>query len=392
MEDNSYEKLISKRSNGNAVLTAVIFVIIVGVVFISESFFAHQSALEKNRSSLLSISKLIEEKIVQNMQAIDLVLQANQRELSGEAINFQNSIKLSRKIKYDIDRINNVYSLKVIDVNGDLVADTLTPIKKINYSDREYFKRLKSSKKNELVINPPIISRTTNVWVIVFGRPIFNLKNEFSGIIIATINVTDFMQNFSKYELSKYGMIALYDVNNVMYLRYPWIDSIAGKKVNRPNLIKQFINSSNNISYDELHSPVDHVTRLTINKKILSEKFIITIGESKEIVLKPWYQKFLFFSFLLISSGIVFYIFFLKFLNSTEELERKRNDSIQAAKLASIGEMTAGIAHEINNPIMIIYAAIRSLRKSLNSDPIKVEQNVQKIEKQIIRIDRIIKG
>lgn len=392
MEENSYEKIISKRSNGYAILTAIIFAVIVGVVFSSESYFAFQNTIEKNNNSLISITKLIEEKVAQSFGAIDLVLKANQKELTTETISIKNSNHLSTKLKYDLSRINNVYSIKIIDANGDLIADNVTPVKKVNYSDRDYFKILKNQNKDELVINPPIISRTTNNWVIVLGRSIYNIHNQFNGAIIATINLTDFMQNFSKYEISNKGIIALYDTNNVLYLRYPWIESVAGKKVDRPKVIKEFINSKRSISYDELLSPVDGIVRLSFSKKILDDRFIITVGESKNVVLNYWYKKFMLFSFLLFGSGVLFYTFFMKFLNSTVELERKRKETIQAAKLASIGEMTAGIAHEINNPIMIIFGSLKSIKKYLLTDIVKVEQNILKIEKQINRIDRIIKG
>ena len=70
MEENSYEKIISKRSNGYAILTAIIFAIIVGVIFCSESYFAFQNTIEKNNNSLISITKLIEEKGFQSFEAI----------------------------------------------------------------------------------------------------------------------------------------------------------------------------------------------------------------------------------------------------------------------------------------------------------------------------------
>lgn len=340
----------------------------------------------------MSISKLIEEKVVQSFEAIDVVLKANQKELVNEEIDLKNTNKLSKKLSYDLARITNVYSLKILDTDGNLVADNELPLKKVNYSDRDYFKKLKSQTKDELVINPPVISKTTKKWVIVLARAIYNLENKFSGVVLATINLTDFMQNFSKYEISNQGIIAVYDNQNILYLRHPWVESIAGTKVNRPKLVKEFINSKKTISFDELRSPVDDIVRLSLNKKILNDKFIITVGESKNVVLASWYKKFIFFSCLLLGSGILFYIFFSKFIASAEELERKRKETIQAAKLASIGEMTAGIAHEINNPIMIIFGSLKSIKKYLSEDINKVEMHISKIEKQISRIDRIIKG
>lgn len=127
----------------------------------------------------MSISKLIEEKVVQSFEAIDVVLKANQKELVNEEIDLKNTNKLSKKLSYDLARITNVYSLKILDTDGNLVADNELPLKKVNYSDRDYFKKLKSQTKDELVINPPVISKTTKKWVIVLARAIYNLENKF---------------------------------------------------------------------------------------------------------------------------------------------------------------------------------------------------------------------
>lgn len=50
-------------------------------------------------------------------------------------------------------------------------------------------------------------------------------------------------------------------------------------------------------------------------------------------------------------------------INIIEQLKNTQNQLIQAEKMASLGVLTAGIAHEINNPINFIYTGINSLQK-----------------------------
>lgn len=53
-------------------------------------------------------------------------------------------------------------------------------------------------------------------------------------------------------------------------------------------------------------------------------------------------------------------------IESKRELQDTQAQLIQAEKMASLGAMTAGIAHEINNPLNFIYGGAQSLELSLN--------------------------
>ena len=52
-----------------------------------------------------------------------------------------------------------------------------------------------------------------------------------------------------------------------------------------------------------------------------------------------------------------------------KELKSTQSQLVQSEKMASLGQLTAGIAHEINNPINYVYAGIDSLK--LNIDDLK---------------------
>ncbi len=75
------------------------------------------------------------------------------------------------------------------------------------------------------------------------------------------------------------------------------------------------------------------------------------------------------------------------------ELERAR--SISAAKMASLGEMAGGIAHEINTPLAVIHTMAGQLAEMLQEPSIDLASCVEqsgKIEQTALRIARIISG
>ena len=77
------------------------------------------------------------------------------------------------------------------------------------------------------------------------------------------------------------------------------------------------------------------------------------------------------------------------------ELEIQRANVMNSAKLASLGEVAGGIAHEINNPLMIIVGKSRVLRRALEAWPDVMgiaREGLDVIDATVLRISRIVQG
>ena len=75
----------------------------------------------------------------------------------------------------------------------------------------------------------------------------------------------------------------------------------------------------------------------------------------------------------------------------TEEIKKMQASLIQSEKLASLGKLAAGIAHEINNPLggILIYSSL--LLEDANKEDAEYE-NLEKIVKETTRCKKIVKG
>lgn len=74
-----------------------------------------------------------------------------------------------------------------------------------------------------------------------------------------------------------------------------------------------------------------------------------------------------------------------------QALGLERIKSIQSSKLASLGEISASIAHEINNPLAIV-SGIAQLFPKIIHDPEKLISRTEQLNKAVLRIATIIQG
>ena len=73
------------------------------------------------------------------------------------------------------------------------------------------------------------------------------------------------------------------------------------------------------------------------------------------------------------------------------ELERKNRELLQGRKLAAIGTLAAGVAHELNNPLNNIYLSTQVLAREAGANcPPAVKEAMGDILGQAVRVKKIV--
>lgn len=81
--------------------------------------------------------------------------------------------------------------------------------------------------------------------------------------------------------------------------------------------------------------------------------------------------------------------------DALQKLDELRAKTIHNSKLASLGEMAGGIAHEINNPLAIISGNVEVLVKLFESgklDALQFKKRTEAVSNTIVRIRKIVDG
>lgn len=78
--------------------------------------------------------------------------------------------------------------------------------------------------------------------------------------------------------------------------------------------------------------------------------------------------------------------------SAQKERDSARDMMMQNAKLASIGQLAAGIGHELNNPLNNILSYARLIERELNTDPGTAVKDIKAIREEGERASRIVQG
>lgn len=78
-------------------------------------------------------------------------------------------------------------------------------------------------------------------------------------------------------------------------------------------------------------------------------------------------------------------------LEDVSDIRALTEQLIRADRLAAMGELTAGVAHEVRNPLGVIRASVQLLEDA-QCDPVRISSAADVIKQEIDRLDKVIKA
>lgn len=76
--------------------------------------------------------------------------------------------------------------------------------------------------------------------------------------------------------------------------------------------------------------------------------------------------------------------------DANRKLEETTAQLVMSEKLAVIGEITAGVAHEINNPVAVMQGNLDVIRETVGAAAADVQTELRLLDEQIHRISQIV--
>ncbi|UCV16053.1 EAL domain-containing protein [Quatrionicoccus australiensis] len=196
-------------------------------------------------------------------------------------------------------RIPEVHSFRVADTNGSYIYDASGVLSGINIADRPYFIRLRDDPAANLVISPPLVSRSTHDVVIVFARRLQDRAGNFAGVVFATLRADYFEHYYRGLDVGRHGVIALWSRDMTLFARAPKLPDRQGGKLTDSSIPAALQAGETSGSFRRAGG-LDGVQRVFIFRAVEGFPFVVTVGLAEAEILAEWKRRALIYGVLAI--------------------------------------------------------------------------------------------
>jgi len=288
----------------------------------------------------------------------------------------------------------------IIAADGMFAASNQVPFVPSNLKDREHFLVHTQNDSRELFISKPVLGRSSGKWSIQMTRRINKPNGSFGGVVVIAVDPFYFTSFYKELDLGKNSSVTLVGLDGIVRARQAGANSTVGQDVRGTPMAAQLdqIDEGSFVS----RSPIDGITRIYSFRRMKEYPLAVLVGVDEQEAFAPLQERIEgYYSVAgLITLVIVIFTFGMYYAakrrqaaedalkimldnlehqveERTQELTRKNGELelayndlrnvqsqvIHQEKMASIGQLAAGVAHEINNPLGFVMSNFESLRK-----------------------------
>lgn len=181
----------------------------------------------------------------------------------------------------------HVHDMFVYDAQGAWLVTSQAAIPALaNNSDREYFVRHRDNPSETAYIGRPVISRSSDVWILPVSRRFNDPDGKFAGVVMASIKVDHVLSLISAFQIGRQGALALVRKDGMVLTRRPFAIDQLSTSIATSAMYALF--TQHGFGTGEVTSPIDGVKRLVSYRHIKDHSLVVAVAVSKHEMLENW--------------------------------------------------------------------------------------------------------
>ncbi|MFG1425803.1 ATP-binding protein [Roseixanthobacter glucoisosaccharinicivorans] len=181
---------------------------------------------------------------------------------------------------------NSIVLLSVVDRNGKLVATSSEEpdyaLPQLDLSDREHIRvHMDGSSGESMFISKPVLGRVSKQWTIQFTRALHAEDGSFAGVVVASFNIQEFLNLYSRVRTEPNALIALIGFDGIVRARASANTSFGGDVSGSPTFKRML--TMNEGTY-ETSSVIDGIDRIGYFVRSPRYPIIVVVAFDKAFV------------------------------------------------------------------------------------------------------------
>lgn len=283
------------------------------------------------------------------------------------------------------DSLPHEAAVFVTDSRGNVVLgvgsfSNVHPVK-VNVGDRPYFKAHEAGAP--FGISAALTGRITGRWALPVSRRLEDREGRFTGVAVVGLDATYFEQVYRQAKLGALATIGILQTDGRALVLYPLDPDAPGRSYKREALFRDHLPASPSGTFEAV-SEADGIDRIWAYRTFDEYPLVVMASLAKAEAFTEWRTRSLAIGIAALVTTVAVTAFFhlarrslhweaaakvraqtanADLRRTLAELRRTQNQLIHTEKVAALGTMAAGLAHELNNPLMGVMNYVAYARK-----------------------------
>ncbi|RAR85654.1 diguanylate cyclase (GGDEF)-like protein [Paracidovorax anthurii] len=269
----------------------ICFVVLVTLLLIGSNVWLAWRARQAEWHQAQAFGQNLGHAVAQQMDSmfseIDRVLDGIVYELEREEMAPDALESLQPVLVNHVAHTDHLHGLFIYGKDGSWLVNT-QPVQRpgANNSDRAYFIHHRDNPSTRTLIGSPIVSRSSEAWIIPVSRRINDSEGRFAGVALATVRLNHVLGILNGFDVGPEGAIALSHSDGTIMVRRPFYMEDMGRSIAGSPLHARLIQSRSGSIVTP--SPIDGVRRLVTFEHTRNNPLAIAVAQSEDDVLAQW--------------------------------------------------------------------------------------------------------